>query len=118
MRAELEVMCLDFLVGEHELMTLLHESADLQQLVDHAEAVLGTPIALFDAFWNEPVRSKSYPQEDMQEKERVQGNLSEERYRWVMRQVNAQIMNKEPYIINWPIIKRERLFCGCFAQTA
>ena len=58
------------------LTELLLSGAELRTLIDAAEDILGNPLAFIDRNQNEPLLSKGYPQDDIEDKIYRRRNIS------------------------------------------
>ncbi len=94
------------------LMELLLAGAELKTLIDKAEDVLGNPLAFIDRNQNEPLLSKGYPQDDIEDKIYRRRNISSAEYEKDTGYVTALSLTGRPHIIAWPNIRRKRMICG------
>ncbi len=94
------------------LMDLLLSGAELRTLIDVAEDILGNPLAFIDRNQNEPLLSKSYPQDDIEDKIYRRRNISSAEYEKDTGYVMALSLTGRPHIIAWPNIRRRRMICG------
>lgn len=94
------------------LTDLLFQGASLRTLIDAAEDFLGNPLAFIDRNQNEPLLSKSYPQDDIDDKIYRRRNISTEEYQKDTDYVTARSLTGRPHIIAWPNIRRRRMICG------
>ena len=94
------------------LMDLLLSGAELRTLIDAAEDILGNPLAFIDRNQNEPLLSKSYPQDDIEDKIYRRRNISSAEYEKDTGYVMALSLTGRPHIIAWPNIRRRRMICG------
>ena len=94
------------------LTDLLFQGASLRTLIDAAEDFLGNPVAFIDRNQNEPLLSKNYPQDDIDDKIYRRRNISAEEYQKDTEYVTALSLTGQPQVIAWPNIRRRRMICG------
>ena len=94
------------------LTELLLSGAELRTLIDAAEDILGNPLAFIDRNQNEPLLSKGYPQDDIEDKIYRRRNISSAEYEKDTDYVTALALTGRPHIIAWPNIRRRRMVCG------
>lgn len=94
------------------LTDLLLSGASARVLIDAAEDILGNPVAFIDLNQNEPLLSKGYPQDDIDDKIYRRRNISLDEYQKDTSYVTALSLTGQPHIIAWPNIRRRRMICG------
>ena len=101
------------------LTELLLSGAELRTLIDAAEDILGNPLAFIDRNQNEPLLSKGYPQDDIEDKIYRRRNISSAEYEKDTGYVTALALTGRPHIIAWPNIRRRRMVFlqSCFSAS-